>query len=50
MEKLAYAATLAILGLSGRIVATDVMRAIPDVILGVLFIAAFLRTSSHARS
>ena len=48
VEKFGYVATLAILGLQGRLPMIDVQPAIPDAILGVLFVAAFVATRPAA--
>jgi hypothetical protein len=45
IEKLGYVVTLLVLYGQGRIPATDATPAIPDFLLGVLFIAAFAKTS-----
>lgn len=45
LEKLGYVATLAVLYGKGRISAEDAAAAIPDFLLGVLFIAAFAKTT-----
>jgi len=44
IEKLSYVVTVAVLLGQARISATDAMAAAPDMVLGVLFIAAFART------
>lgn len=44
LEKLGYVATLAALYSQGRIAVADAQAAIPDGLLGLLFIAAFLKT------
>jgi len=44
IEKLGYVSTLAFLYGRSRISALDVQPAIPDGLLGILFVAAFLRT------
>ncbi len=44
IEKLGYVATLAVLYGRGRIPAADASAAIPDLVLGILFVAAFART------
>jgi hypothetical protein len=45
LEKLGYVTILAVLHSSGRIAAADAQAAIPDGVLGLLFIAAFIATS-----
>ena len=44
VEKFGYVATLAVLHWQGRIVWVDAQAAIPDGLLGLLFILAFVRT------
>ncbi len=44
VEKFGYVATLAMLRWQGRIAWVDAQAAIPDGLLGVLFILAFVRT------
>lgn len=44
LEKFGYVATLAVLYGQGRIPVADAQAAIPDGLLGLLFIAAFLKT------
>ena len=44
IEKLSYVVTVAVLHGQARISATGAMAAVPDMVLGVLFIAAFART------
>ena len=44
LEKFGYVATLAVLHGQGRIGMADAQAAIPDGLLGLLFIAAFLKT------
>jgi hypothetical protein len=48
LEKLGYVATLAMLLGQSRIEAADAMAAIPDLLLGALFIAAFMKTRTPA--
>ena len=51
IEKFGYVATLLFLYSQSRISALDMQPAIPDGLLGLLFVAAFLRTrTSGARS
>jgi hypothetical protein len=52
VEKLGWVATLALLYGRGRITATDAQAAVPDLLLGILFILAFARTreSEHGRA
>jgi len=45
LEKLGYVVTLAVLHCQRRISAADAMAAVPDVLLGILFIAAFAKTA-----
>jgi hypothetical protein len=45
VEKLGYVVTLIVLYSQGRIPATDAAAAVPDGLLGVLFVAAFVVTS-----
>ena len=44
LEKLGYVVTLAVLYGQARISATDAQAAVPDLLLGLLFIVAFVRT------
>jgi hypothetical protein len=44
VEKLGYVVTLAVLFAQARISAADASVAIPDLLLGILFIAAFAKT------
>ena len=44
LEKFGYVATLAMLRWQGRIAWVDAQSAIPDGLLGLLFILAFVRT------
>ena len=44
LEKLAYVTTLAVLYSRGRIAGADAQAALPDGLLGVLFVVAFLKT------
>ena len=44
LEKFGYVATLAVLRWQGRIAWVDAQAAIPDGLLGLLFILAFVRT------
>jgi hypothetical protein len=44
LEKLGYVATLIVLYTRGRISAIDAQPAWPDLVLGLLFIAAFVKT------
>ena len=44
IEKLGYVATLGVLYRQARIPAADAMAAVPDLLLGILFIIAFVRT------
>ena len=47
VEKISYVITLAVLHRQARISTDDAMAGIPDLLLGVLFIVAFVKTS-HA--
>jgi hypothetical protein len=49
VEKFGYVATLLVLYGQGRISATDASPAIPDLLLGVLFIAALAKTPASDR-
>ena len=49
LEKLGYVATLAVLYGRGRIDSVDAVAAVPDGLLAVLFIVAFVKTSSSHR-
>ena len=44
LEKFGYVATLGVLFGQGRIASVDAVAALPDGVLGLLFILAFLRT------
>ena len=44
IEKLAHVATVATLYARGRINQADAGTALPDLVLGILFVAAFART------
>lgn len=44
LEKLGYVATLAVMYVQARISAIDAQPAVPDGLLGLLFIVAFLKT------
>jgi hypothetical protein len=46
VEKFGYVSTLAVLYTQGRISAIDVQAAVPDGLLGVLFVVAFIKTSA----
>jgi hypothetical protein len=50
VEKLGYVATLVVLHGQARITATDAAAAVPDLFLGVLFIAAFAQTRKSGRT
>ena len=45
LEKFGYVVTLAVLYAQGRVSSTDAQAIVPDLILGVLFVAAFVKTS-----
>jgi hypothetical protein len=47
LEKFGYVVTLAVLYSQGRISTTDAQALVPDLILGVLFIAAFVKTRAR---
>ena len=47
LEKLGYVMTLAVLYGQRRISATDAQAAVPDLLLGILFIVAFAKTRPH---
>jgi hypothetical protein len=49
IEKLGYVVTLALLHGQSRISAADAMAAIPDALLGLLFVVAFATTSMSDR-
>jgi hypothetical protein len=48
LEKFGYVATLAVLYAGGRLSPVQAAPAIPDLMLGVLFVAAFMRTPRSA--
>lgn len=45
LEKFSYVVTLLVLYGRGRVPAVDAMAAVPDAVLGVLFVAAFVKTA-----
>jgi hypothetical protein len=45
LEKLGHVTTVAVLYGQSRVSATDAQAAVPDLLLGILFIAAFAKTS-----
>jgi hypothetical protein len=45
LEKFSYVATLAVLYAQGRIAQVDALAAVPDGLLALLFIVAFVKTS-----
>jgi len=47
LEKLGHVTTVGVLYSQSRISTIDAQGALPDLLLGVLFIAAFVKTSSH---
>jgi hypothetical protein len=49
VEKSGYGLTLAVLHGQGCILAVDAQAALPDLLLGVLFIVAFVRTRGIGR-
>jgi hypothetical protein len=46
IEKLGHVTTVAVLYLKGRLAPIDAQSATPDLLLGILFIAAFAKTRS----
>ena len=50
LEKFIYVFTLIVLHAQGRIVAGQVAPGVPDLVLGCLFIAAFLKTGGSIES
>ena len=50
LEKLGYVTTLAVLRLQDRISSVDVQPLAPDLLLGILFIVAFVKTRPEAAS
>lgn len=46
LEKATYVVSIAILFMNGRIAAVDALSAVPDTLLGVLFIVAFVKVST----
>lgn len=46
LEKMSYVATLTALYAAGRLAAVDVQPLVPDLALGLLFVAAFWKTRS----
>ena len=49
LEKLGYVVTLAVLHGQSRISAADAQAAVPDLLLGILFVVAFVKTGSSKR-
>jgi hypothetical protein len=49
LEKLGYVSTLAVMYMNGRVSGTDAQAAIPDGLLGLLFIVAFAKTGTAPR-
>ena len=49
VEKFGFIVTLALLLGRGRIKSADAAAAIPDAVVGLLFVVAFVATSSKAR-
>jgi hypothetical protein len=49
LEKLGYVVTLAVLYGQSRISAADAQAAVPDLLLGILFIVAFVKTRAPER-
>ena len=50
MEKFGHVATLIVLYLQSRIAVADAVAALPDFLLGVLFVLAFAKTRAPARA
>jgi hypothetical protein len=50
IEKLGYVGTLAVMYASARITATDAQAALPDFVLGLLFIVSFVKTRAAESS
>ena len=48
IEKLGYVGTVLVLRTMGRISDVDAMAAWPDLVLGILFVAAFVKTRSSS--
>jgi hypothetical protein len=48
-EKFSFILTLAVLHSRGRIAMMDAMAGVPDFVLGVLFVVAFVKTGQPAR-
>ena len=49
LEKLGYVATLAVLYGQSRISAADAQAAVPDLLLGILFVVAFVKSRASER-
>lgn len=49
-EKVSYVVTLLLLYGQARVSSADAMAAVPDSVLGILFVAAFLKTRNIERS
>ena len=49
LEKFGYVVTLAVLYAQGRVSSTDAQAIVPDLVLGVLFVAAFVKTRTLHR-
>ena len=49
IEKLGYVVTLAVLHGQSRISAADAQAAVPDLLLGILFVVAFVQTRASER-
>jgi hypothetical protein len=49
LEKLGYVVTLAVLSGQSRISAADAQAAVPDLLLGILFVVAFVKTRASER-
>ena len=50
LEKLGYVTTLLLLRAQGRIASIDVQPAPPDLVLGIFFLAAFVKTRGAVRA
>jgi hypothetical protein len=50
VEKFGYVLTMGVLYVNGRIAATDLAVIPPDLVLGILFAIAFVKTSVSAAS
>jgi hypothetical protein len=50
VEKFSYVAIVAVLYAQARLSSTDASAALPDLLLGILFVAAFVKTRSRGRA